>query len=333
MRAIAYIDLAAHKAAESFYHWSDVEPITFGGTVIDLLQISSTYGVQGLSFFDVVHNMGTSLGAGEGAVIVGHGNDHALLLPLSRKTTQKLTRATVMTLNNYLSGADKRTAAQVAASAEIRIKSKNTFTDLCEWIEIIRERNLGHVALRACNLGKSGVGFLEDLKTLFNCQMVSGPMIKDAYVDWNPNNVARSLQDFEKVIQDPAYRKMIVWGTTPNRVAIQTTQTKAQVADHSFSLESLAESSTAVQTFLDEQFLTTKHINYRPGQTVPIHGFYYEGAVVFPNTHYYAQLICTAPSFKEIPLPMYFPPAEVVRQGLISRIRSNVQLRRARRNS
>ena len=65
MRAIAYIDSAAHKAAEGFYNWSDVEPITFGGTVIDLLQISSTYAMHQLSFLQVVHNMGTSLGPGE----------------------------------------------------------------------------------------------------------------------------------------------------------------------------------------------------------------------------------------------------------------------------
>ena len=333
MRAIACIDRSAHKAAEGFYNWSDVEPIAFGGTVIDLMQISYTYAVNGLTFFDVVKQMGSSLGSGEGVVIVGHGNDHALLLPLVRKTTQKLTRSTVTTLINFMSGADKRSATQVAASSDVRIKSKTTFLEMCDWIDIIRERNLGHVALRACNLGKTGVGFLQELKTLFNCQMVSGPMIKDAYVDWNPNNVARSIQDFERVINDPLYRKMIVWGQTPNRVAIQTTQTKAQAEDHSFSMESLAESSTAIQTFLDDMFPTTKHFQYRPGQTVPIHGFYYEGAVVFPNTHYYSQLLCTAPSYQVIPLPMYFPPEEVKRQGIISRIRSNVQVRRAARKS
>ena len=333
MRAIAYIDRAAHKSAEAYYNWADVEPITFGGTVIDLLQVSSTYGLHGLTFFDVMHNIGTSLGQGEGAVLVGHGNDHALLLPLSKKTTQKLTRKTVTTLNNYLSGADKRTAVQVAGSVDIRIKSKTTFLDLCDWIEVVRERNLGHVALRACNLGQSGVGFLEELKILFNCKMVSGPMIKDAYISWNPNNVAHSLEDFEKVIKDPKFRHMVVWGTTPNRVAIQTSQSASQAADHSFSIESLAESSTAIQAFLDEQFPTTKRLLYRLGESVPIHGFYYKGAVVFPNTDYYAKLICTAPSFKEIPLPMYFPPEEAVRPGLIGRIRSNIQLRRARRNS
>jgi len=52
--------------------------------VIDLMQISYTYAVRGRTFFDVVHQMGTSLGSGEGVVIVGHGNDHALL-PLCKK--------------------------------------------------------------------------------------------------------------------------------------------------------------------------------------------------------------------------------------------------------
>ena len=153
-------------------------------------------------------------------------------------------------------------------------------------------------------------------------------------IDVLVNNAAVAhVEDFEKVIKDPKFRHMVVWGTTPNRVAIQTSQSASQAADHSFSIESLAESSTAIQAFLDEQFPTTKRLLYRPGQSVPIHGFYYKGAVVFPNTDYYAKLICTAPSFKEIPLPMYFPPEEAVRPGLIGRIRSNIQLRRARRNS
>lgn len=331
MRAIAIIDKAAHKAAERYYQWANIEPIAFGGTVIDSLEINYVLGRLGLTFFDTVRFLGESLNNGEGAVIVGHGNDHALLLPLVKKTTQKLTRNSVSVLNRYLSGAGNIKVTDVMASPDIRIKSKTTFLDLCDWIQIVRERNLGHIALRACNLGASGAGFLDELRVLFNCKMISGPMIKDAYVDWDPNNVARSVAHFEEVIKDPRYRQMIIWGTSPNRVAIQTSQTAAQAADHSFTLESLAESSTAIQKFLEEQFPASKALQYKPGMTVPIHGLYYKGAVVFPGSDYYARLLITSPAFTQIPLPMYIPPDEQMRTGLVARIRSRIQERRASR--
>lgn len=331
MRAIAIIDKSAHKAAEDYYKWANIEPIAFGGTVIDSLEINYVLGRLGLTFFDTVRFLGESLNPGEGAVIVGHGNDHALLLPLAKKTTQRLTRNSVSAFNRYLSGTGNSKTADVMASPDIRIKSKTTFLDLCDWIQIVRERNLGHIALRACNLGASGAGFLDELRVLFNCKMISGPMIKDAYMDWNPNNVARSVAHFEEVIKDPRYRQMIIWGTSPNRVAIQTTQTAAQATNHCFSLESLAESSTAVQKFLEEQFPATKTPQYKPGEAVPIHGLYYKGAVVFPGSDYYANLLITSPAYTQIPLPMYIPPEQQLRTGLLARMRSRIQQRRAAR--
>ncbi|MFO0979891.1 MAG: hypothetical protein U0996_26060 [Planctomycetaceae bacterium] len=330
MRAIVIIDYAAHKAAERYYNWANIEPIAFGGTVIDSLEIDYYLGRLGLTFFDTVRFMADSLNNGEGAVIVGHGNDHALLLPLTKKTTQKLTRNSVSALNRYLSGTGGKTE-DVMASPDIRIKSRTTFLDLCDYIQIVRERNLGHIALRACNLGASGAGFLDELRVLFNCKMISGPMIKDAYVDWNPNNVARSVAHFEEVIKDPRYRQMVIWGTSPNRVAIQTSQTAAQAADHSFSLDSLAESPGAIQKFLEEQFPASKTPQYKPGMTVPIHGLYYKGAVVFPGSDYYARLLITSPAYTQIPLPMYIPPEEQTRTGVLARIRSRIHDRRAAR--
>jgi len=335
MRAVAFIDSSAHQSAEAFYNWCNIEPITFGGTVIDTLQVSSTYAAHKLSLRGVLKNISYSLGPGEGAVIVGHGNDHALLLPLIKETTQKLTRETAVALNNYLSGFDKRKAADVANSTQIRIRSKADFLGLCELISDVRSLGLGHVALRACNLGATGIAFMEDLKKLFNCQMISGPMVKDAYVDWNASQKARSPEDFEKVLQDNAVGHLQVWGTAPNRVAFHVKQSPEQQKTSSFSLSSLARSATAVQAFLQEQFSTTKPFTYRQGMIVPIHAFYWKNIIVFPNSKFYSQLLCTCPSFKEIPLPMYIPPEEsfTPRQGLISRIRSNIQERRLDRRS
>lgn len=106
--------------------------------------------------------MGTSLRPGEGAVLVGHGNDHALLLPLSRKTTQRLTRKAMTTMTGYLNGTEKRKTEVICNSVDIHIKSKSDFLDLVDGIDALCDQRIGHVALRACNPGKSGAGFLED---------------------------------------------------------------------------------------------------------------------------------------------------------------------------
>jgi hypothetical protein len=328
MRAIAMIDTAAHKVADQYYPWADMEPVTFGGVVIDSLEVKYTYGIPGLTLFDTVKMIATSVGDGEGAVIVGHGNDHALLLPLAWKTTQKLTRQAVVALDRYLSAVPRPAPEKAKAWPDIRIKSTKTFKELCEWLSIIREMNLGHIALRACNLGQNGVGFLDEIRKLFRCRMVSGPIIKDAYVNWNPNNVAPNIEHFESIIHDPRYARMTVWGTSPNRMAIQTTQTASQAANHEFSLESLAESPTAIQAFLQDQFPSTKVPQYRPGMTVPIHGLYHKGAIIFPNSEYYGKLMLTSPACAEFSLPMYIPPEAQFKPGLLARVRSRIQSRR-----
>jgi len=333
MRSIVITDSSAHPAAAPFYTWCNLEPISFGGIVIDWLQIDKVLPKPKLTLFKILEDICYS-NRGEGAVVVCHGNDHALLVQLHKNTNQKLTLSAAQTLVSFLDRQTAKSEKEIAKELGFATKELGDFQILCDLLVDVRALRLKHFALRACNMGKTGTLFLETVKRLLQCDMISGPYCKDAYIDWNPHNYSPNSEHFEKTIADVRLGQKLVWGQKPNRVAIQGGQTPAQQARSEWSMASLAENSTsAVQEFLEEFFPTTKPFTYCQGTIVPIHGFYYNGAIVFPGSAHYAGLLVTVPKFESIPLPMYFPPEEVVRpiQRITAKIRSGFQRRRAAR--
>jgi hypothetical protein len=330
MRAVAFVDQAAHKAAVDFYRWCKCEPIPFGGSVGGYLYIESAVPYQTMNLVELTGDMLFKLSPGDGAIFVSHGNDHALIFRLARSGSRSLTQDNARTLSDYLDGRIEMSEREMARTLGIR--DIVDFQALCDNLTDVRKKQFGHIALRACNLGKNGIGFLREMRRLFNCQSISGPMVKDAYIYWDTDYVARSVEEFADIVDDKQRGWLQKHGKAPLRTIFHVTQTPKQKEKHEFGIESLFEQRASLQAFLNDAYYSETPLKATFGATLPLHAFYYETLLIFPKQPEYLKIMLTWPAYTPIELPP-LPPLQDKNPGLIERIISRSRERREARRA
>jgi hypothetical protein len=188
--ARAIIDEAAHPQAMNWYAGHPTEP---GGTTaartLVTLAVTSHVGLRGITLEAVLDDIIANVRSGEDVIIVGHGREGGLSMPLvtgseARARAEHLgalagDRAARDPLLGVLPPrADAEVAAQLGLAVPVvaRIRAK---------MNAVRALRLRHVALRACNLG-AWPNVLASFRPFFGCAHVSAPDLRDTFGHANP---------------------------------------------------------------------------------------------------------------------------------------------------
>lgn len=167
--AIAFIQITEHPAAYKFYKdFAPKEPVGPSGA----LHLKAFHKISVKTAHELLKVIAAKAKKQSEILIVTHGNDQGLYLPLTRDNDVQLERTPIeIYLDPGLSRAEKRTRLKVdddQLQALDRARAKVLALDL------------KRVEFRACFVG-ADVKVLEALRDFFGADIAGGPDLQDAY--------------------------------------------------------------------------------------------------------------------------------------------------------
>lgn len=234
MATIAFVDTNAHAAAMPWYRTNPREPIGSGR----VLQVSQAESLSPASLDGLLDAILRNASATDNIIIVGHGREGGLSMPLFPRSPSRA-RAEIVALlaadratGGFLP-TPARSSAEVAPVCGI---SPTQVDQLRAKMNRVRALRLQHVALRACNTG-GWPDVLRMYKPFFDATEVSAPDRRDTYGTLNPGV---PIADMDGWVRSHSRGHIYVEGDAPNRVGIQTEGGATE--DHAYSVAIAVES-------------------------------------------------------------------------------------------
>lgn len=233
MATIAFIDMNAHAAAMPWYRTNPREPIGSGR----VLQVSQAVPLSPASLDGLLDAILRSARAGDNIIIVGHGRELGLAMPLlPRSRTRARAEIVALLAADRETGGSlpmpARSSAEVARSCGI---PPIQVDQLRAKMNRVRALRLQHVALRACNTG-GWPDALRKYKPFFGATEVSAPDRRDVYGTLNPGGLVANMDAW---VSRHSRGHIYVEGVAPDRVAIQTEGGATEDHAYSIAVESL----------------------------------------------------------------------------------------------
>lgn len=266
--SFAFVDTSAHPRAVDYYQMFHSEPIGASGAI----PVDGIEGIARLTLEALLDGILRRVGRNENIVIVSHGQDIGLALPLV-VGPPSTPRARAEALG--MLGSDRETVFDGMMAPPVSVEqiqqsthlAADQITRLRQKMNSVRALQLNHVALRACNIGTWG-NALSTIRAFFGSRAISGPDIRDTFGSLNfgtPTTDARVWQSWERGHPDA-----FVEGSSPNRVGLHTTTPTAR---HAYTLSAIADSSAAVRAWASRHLLGGSSATYTSG-AVPYHGLF-----------------------------------------------------------
>lgn len=175
--AYVFIDAGAHAEAQNWYSGGRAEPIGRGRT-IPIGPVRMTRGLTLSSLLDAM----ALIPPGSSAIVVSHGRDQGIALPMINGDTigsrcelvSLLAADTTITVGGFPLPA--RPDAEIAPVLRMR---PDQVAALRARMNRVRALRLSHVAFRACNMGR-WQDALGAYRRFFGCE-VSAPDLRDTY--------------------------------------------------------------------------------------------------------------------------------------------------------
>lgn len=168
--AIAFIRIDEHPAAVPFYkNFAPEEPISPSG----VMKLKTFHKIKDMTAYRLLKTIANKAKKNSEVLIVTHGTDRGLVLPLTNSNTVLLERESIRVfLDKSQSRADKLAKLQV---------NEKQLKLLEEAVKKVKKLALQRVEFRACNVGQN-VKTLEALRDFFGARIAGGPDLQDAYV-------------------------------------------------------------------------------------------------------------------------------------------------------
>jgi hypothetical protein len=272
--AKGFIDSKAHPTAMAHYAWYPLEPSLRSHH--NWLAIVTRYDMPHMTLVDLLENIPRKCSVGDDVLIVCHGTDRSLSIPLFPGTQAKVNPLFV---NMLFHSPDTFIPEQVnPAMVERLTRAKDA----------VKKKELAHVAFRACKMGNSDP-LLAALKKLFGCQSISAPFLRDAHAPFKPEvfNSTTKYETYKKKHPNAKDRVLTEYGESPNRLVTYVKYwTDKEGHDH-FKVEGAAESKKGVQDWIDTMF--SPYLDpYQEGQTLYLHAMF-NRPLLYPRQPEYAQ--------------------------------------------
>ena len=257
----AFVDTEAHPAALPWYSAGRTEP---AGTA-RALSVTRAVGISNISLDVVLDRILAHCSRRDDVIIVGHGREGGLSMRLVAGSEGRA-RAELI----GLLAADRPTQdpllgtmppTPVARAAPVCQLSETQVTQLRAKMNRVRALNLNHVAFRACKMG-GWPDVLRGYKPFFGCQIVSAPDLRDTYGTIPPGAPRANMDHW--IAQHSRHRHMVVYGVSPDRIAISTAG--GQTDDHTYTVSFACESSEALANW------TTRYLGATSATAFPYHG-------------------------------------------------------------
>jgi hypothetical protein len=167
--AIAFIQINDHPAAYPFYKdFAPKEPISPSGE----MKLTKFHKTKALSALDLLKIIGAKATKGSEILIVTHGTDHGLILPLTPGNSTYLEQEPItIFFDTSVSRADKKAKLQV---------TETELEELEKAQKKVKKLALKRVEFRACHVG-GDPKTLEALRDFFGARAAGAPDLDDAY--------------------------------------------------------------------------------------------------------------------------------------------------------
>jgi hypothetical protein len=260
MATVAIIDSHAHPAAAGYYN-SFSEPLADGtsvkvGRIVRLPRMRLDQLLETLSGLDV----------GSTAIVVSHGANGGMVIPMSEHTkTRGFGPDAVALLMRCVEGH----VAEDEAAKQLQMPLSE-LTLLKKWALATRKAKLARIVFRACNLGGATTD-LDRLREFFGATKACAPDLFDSYVTANTNTPTTDARTWRNWLAQR--RGEVVFGRPPERFAYHRVRHA-----HSFQFDTIAESDAAVQNWIRQHLGTTAT---SIGTRFPVHALQ-NGGLIFP---------------------------------------------------
>lgn len=216
MATLAFVDIRAHRQALPWYRTGPREPIGRNRTV----QVSGAVPVSPVSLNGLLDAILQNAHAGDSIIIVGHGREGGLSMPLFPHSPSRARAELVALLASDRAASGfipmpARTSTEVAPICGLSVAQVD---ELRSKMVRLRALRLQHVALRACNTG-GWPDVLRMYKPFFDATEVSAPDRRDTYGELR---IGAPVADLDRWVREHVDGHTYVEGTAPDRVAIQT---------------------------------------------------------------------------------------------------------------
>lgn len=241
MATLAFVDIRAHRQALPWYRTGPREPIGRNRTV----QVSGAVPVSPVSLNGLLDAILQNARAGDSIIIVGHGREGGLSMPLFPHSPSRARAELVALLasDRPASGFLPMPARPSAEVAPICGLTAAQVDQLRSKMVRLRALRLQHVALRACNTG-GWPDVLRMYKPFFDATEVSAPDRRDTYGELR---IGAHVPDLDRWLRDHADGHTYVEGNAPDRVAIQTVGGASE--EHSYAAAIATESSAGLDAW------------------------------------------------------------------------------------
>jgi hypothetical protein len=234
MTAAVLIDEAAHHDAANWYRLGRAEPVGGGDTIA----IGDIYSLRSYSLDAMLDRIIESVQPGRNLIIVGHGRELGLSARLfagSQSRFRYEIASSLATDRARESGGLRLPAISPERVAELAQISVEQVNALRAKMNLVRAKNINHVAFRACLMGAwpdTLNGYLE----FFGCAAVSALDLRDTYGNFSlpraESNFDAWLRSHSDSGRNPWHT--YVYGEGINRVGIAT-RGGADSDEHSYT--------------------------------------------------------------------------------------------------
>lgn len=324
---LALIDPDGFPGIKDYFEQAPIETVHTALAKTATFEVGNQIRDRTLSLQGIGNYVTENCEEGDSLVIVSHGNNEQILIPLGVGSRAGLNYANVRKLNECL---DNPNCDYKVAAGQLGFTSTVQFEKLMSYFFILRLLKLNHVGFRACRAGND-MGLVIELSKLFNCRTISVPMLRDFFTKTTMKFInTKQMDEIQKTRPNLYY-----FGEKPYRVVIDYlisgSSGKIWFNAELGSEELKTRTSKAVDQFLAAKFKFSKPDQIRRKDDLFLHGLFLEGKApyfYFPSDPGYNNNLRTWSNEPFIP-DMYIPK-EQDRDG-IRRLIDNVRERRVQR--
>jgi hypothetical protein len=256
MSSVAFLDTKAHPSSDDHYAWYHLDVKKSGYPKPTWVPVSRVHACPNMNLHQLLTKMQNHLCFNEDVLLCCHGTFKTLSIPFVAGGKYKVDPESV---KYFLS--KKPASKEDAAVLGISLKQLGEIKEMLAWVHM---RKIGHLAIRACNLGQNEL-LLEAIKKLFKADSLSAPTKRDAFCPFRPR-VARSAKEFDGFVRK--HPSAIVTGYAGQRMAVDVTY-----GAHSFGMDGMGETEDAVNGWIGEKF-SPYLPKWKAGQPIYIHALY-----------------------------------------------------------
>ena len=263
---------------------------------------------------------------GQKVMFVTHGTPKAIALKLQSRTGKALLADDLDVLIKLADSPGGE--ADIAKAAKHFNADKDFLEMLYDDLSSVRKNCISLLAIRACRIGNNRA-YLQKLARLLNVHTISAPLQRDFFgLDTNPHLGPPPGATFDQIAAKVAKMSTPMGLPAPDRVLMTLTP----MAEHKFSVTTLAESAKGMTMFLNSAFqFRMPFTTWTPRDGVVIYGVVKPGGFyVFPGMKGYAGLFVNVPNPRFVSfLPTAEVPLPALADGVTVTRREHRRMRRA----